>query len=193
MSHTLVIALIVLIAAVLILAAVVVYNRKRSEHLRERFGPEYERTLQQQGDVRHAEAVLLDREKRVKKFTLHTLPAGERDRYAEEWAEVQRRFVDDPSGAVIQADRLVVRVMEARGYPTGDFEQRAADLSVEYPIFVQNYRAAREITLRHSKGQSSTEDLRRAMVYFRSLFDELLDSPKIANEKIGVSHERIAS
>ncbi len=191
MNHTALIVLIAVIAAVLVAAAIVVSRRKRSEHLRERFGPEYDRTLQQRGDARRAETELLAREKRVKKLSLHTLPADERDRYAGEWAEVQRRFVDDPSGAVTQADKLVTRVMEARGYPTGDFEQRAADISVNYPVFVENYRAAREITLRHAKGQSSTEDLRRAMVYFRSLFDELLESPK--TENVEVTHERLAS
>jgi len=106
---------------------------------------------------------------------------------------VQKRFVDDPSVAVSQAEKLVTTVMAARGYPVTDFEQRAADISVNYPAVVQNYRSAREITQRHARGQSSTEDLRQSMVYFRSLFDELLDSPKLATEKIGVSHERIAS
>lgn len=191
MDHTGLIVLVVVIAAVLVGVAVYVSNRKRSEHLREKFGPEYDRTIQQHGDARHAEKVLAEREDRVKKLTLRTLPAPERERYATEWAAVQRRFVDDPSGAVTQADKLVTQVMSARGYPTGDFEQRAADISVNYPVFVQNYRAAREITLRHSKGQSSTEDLRRAMVYFRSLFDELLESHK--PEKVEVSHERLAS
>jgi hypothetical protein len=191
MSNTAVIVLIIVIAVVLIAAAIIVSRRKRSEHLREKFGPEYDRTLREKGDARHAEAVLLDREKRVKKFPLRTLPAADRDHYADEWAGVQRRFVDEPAGAVVQADKLVTRVMEARGYPTGDFEQRAADLSVEYPVFVQNYRAAREITLRHAKGESSTEDLRRAMVYFRSLFDELLGTRK--PQPVEVTHERIAS
>ncbi|HXE07238.1 MAG TPA: hypothetical protein VN612_05040 [Acidobacteriaceae bacterium] len=191
MSHTAVIVLIIVIAVVLIAAAIIVSRRKRSEHLREKFGPEYDRTLREKGDARHAEAVLLDREKRVKKFPLRTLAAADRDRYADEWAAVQRRFVDDPAGAVVQADKLVTRVMEARGYPTGDFEQRAADLSVDYPVFVQNYRGAREITLRHAKGQSSTEDLRRAMVYFRSLFDELLGIRK--PQPVEVTNERLAS
>jgi hypothetical protein len=191
MNHTALIVLIVVIAAVVIAAAVFFSRRKRSEHLREQFGPEYDRTLHEKGDARHAEAALLDREKRVKKLALRTLSPTDRDHYSAEWLAVQRRFVDDPSGAVTQADRLVTQVMEARGYPTGDFEQRAADLSVDYPVFVQNYRAAREITLRHSKGQSSTEDLRRAMVYFRSLFDELLGTHK--PQKVEVTHERLAS
>ncbi|HWB33556.1 MAG TPA: hypothetical protein VG714_10300 [Acidobacteriaceae bacterium] len=188
MDNRVLIALIVVIVAVLIAAAVIVYNRKRSERLRERFGPEYDRTVKLHGGPAHAEKVLAAREKRVEKFSLHPLPAAQRERYAEEWAAVQRRFVDDPSGAVVHADELVTQVMEARGYPRGDFEQRANDISVHYPVFVQNYRAAREITLRHSQGQSSTEDLRRAMVYFRSLFDELLEARK--PQTIEVTHER---
>jgi len=192
MDHQVLIVLIVVIVAVLVVAAIVfVSKRKRSEHLREKFGPEYDRTIQQHGDAARAETELLAREKRVKKLTLRTLPAPDRERYAANWAAVQRRFVDDPPSAVTQADKLVTQVMDARGYPTGDFDQRTADISVDYPVFVQNYRAAREITLRHSKGQSSTEDLRQAMVYFRSLFDELLQSHK--PEKVEVTHERLAS
>jgi hypothetical protein len=102
--------------------------------------------------------------------------------------QVQKQFVDDPSLAVADADRLVTDVMASRGYPMVDFEQRAADVSVNYPGVVQNYRAARNIVAQHSRGQAGTEELRQAMVYFRSLFDELLDLPK--TEKIGVPHER---
>ncbi len=127
----------------------------------------------------------------MEKFSIRPLSPGDRERYAEEWELVQRRFVDDPSMAVTEADNLVTAVMSARGYPMVDFEQRAADVSVNHPTVVQNYRSAREIVLRHGKGRSTTEDLRQAMVYFRSLFEELLGSPK--PEKIGVSNERIAS
>ena len=181
----------VIAIAIIVLAALLVERKRRSDHLKQQFGPEYDRAIKQHGDARHAEPVLLAREKRVEKFTLHPLSPADRERYANEWASVQRRFVDDPSMAVIQAEKLVTAVMTARGYPMGDFEQRAADISVHYPTVVQNYRSAREITLRHAQGQSSTEDLRQSMVYFRSLFDELLDSHK--TEKIEVSHERIAS
>jgi hypothetical protein len=177
---------------VIVVAALLVMRKRRSDQLKQRFGPEYDRAVLQHGDARHAETVLADRTKRVEKFAIHPLPAGDRDRYAEEWAGVQRRFVDDPSMAVTQADKLVIKVMTARGYPMSDFEQRTADISVNYPGVVQNYRSARDIVVQHSQGQSTTEDLRQAMVYFRSLFDELLDSsPK--TEKIGVTHERIAS
>jgi hypothetical protein len=183
----------VVIAAVVIIviAAWLVMRKRRSDQLKQRFGSEYDRLAQQQGGARQAEEVLAQREKRVEKFPIRSLAAGDRERYAQEWGVVQKRFVDDPSAAVTEADRLVTNVMEARGYPMVNFEQRAADVSVNYPGVVQNYRSAREIVVRHGEGQSTTEDLRQAMVHFRSLFEELLDSPK--PEKIGVSHERIAS
>jgi FtsZ-interacting cell division protein ZipA len=186
-----VIVLVIVIAVIAIAAAVIISRRRRSQHLRSHFGPEYDRTVQSQGNPAKAEAVLLEREQRVKKFSLRPLPPTDRERYAEEWAAVQRRFVDDPSMAVTQADRLVTTVMAARGYPMTDAEQRAADLSVTYPNLVQNYRSARELTQRHAAGESTTEDLRKAMVYFRSLFDELLEVPK--PQRVGESHERLAS
>jgi FtsZ-interacting cell division protein ZipA len=190
-QRTMIIIGIVAIAIVVVIAALLYERKRKSERLRQQFGPEYDRAVHQHGDARQAEAVLLEREKRVEKFSIRPLPPADRDRYATEWAAVQKRFVDDPSMAVTQAEKLVTAVMVARGYPMGDFEQRAADISVNYPGVVQNYRSAREITLRHAQGKSSTEDLRQSMVYFRSLFDELLNSPKTA--KIGVTHERIAS
>ena len=186
-----IILLVIVIAAIAIAAAFIIWRRRRSEHLRSHFGPEYDRTLKMQGNPTKAEAVLLEREQRVKKFSLRPLPPADRERYASEWATVQRTFVDDPSTAVTQADRLVSTVMAARGYPMTDAEQRTADLSVTYPNLVQNYRSARELTQRHAAGQSSTEDLRKAMVYFRSLFDELLEVPK--PQRVGASHERLAS
>jgi hypothetical protein len=192
MDNRVLIAIIVVVAAIVIVAAVIFSRRRKSEHLKQKFGPEYERTVKQHGDPHHAEVVLLDREKRVGKFSLRELNPADRERYAAEWNGVQRRFVDDPSAAVTQADKLVTSVMSARGYPMGDFEQRASDISVNYPTVVQNYRSAREITVRHEHGQSSTEDLRQAMVYFRSLFDELLGTPKTASSE-GDIHERLAS
>jgi len=189
-TRTIVIVL-VAIAVVVVVAAVLYSRRRRSEHLRSHFGPEYDRTVQMQGTPAKAEAVLAQREERVKKFSLRPLPPADRERYASEWAAVQRQFVDDPSTAVSQADRLVTTVMAARGYPLTDAEQREADLSVTHPTLVQNYRAARELTARHAAGQSSTEDLRKAMVYLRSLFDELLEVPQ--SRTAGATHERLAS
>jgi hypothetical protein len=185
-------ALIVIVLVIVIaVAALVVWRKRRSDQLKQRFGPEYDRAVLQHGDARHAESVLADRTKRVEKFPIRPLSPEDGNRYREKWEAIQRRFVDDPSVAVIQADKLVTEVMTTRGYPMSDFDQRTADISVNYPDVVQNYRSARDIVVRHDRGQSTTEDLRQAMVYFRSLFDELLDSPK--PQKTGVSHERIAS
>jgi hypothetical protein len=192
-TRTTMIVLSIIVIAIVAIAVLLITRKRKSEHLKQQFGPEYDRAVRQHGDPRQAEAVLLQREKRVEKFSIRSLSPGDRERYANDWATVQKRFVDDPSMAVTQAEKLVTSVMVARGYPMGDFEQRAADISVNYPSVVQNYRSAREITLRHAQGQSSTEELRQSMVYFRSLFEELLDSPKIATAKIGVINERIAS
>ena len=188
MDTKILVPIVIALAVLIVVIALLAMRRRKSNQLKQHFGSEYDRVAQQQGGPRRAEAVLAEREKRVEKFSIHSLTGGERETYAQEWAGVQRRFVDDPSLAVTEADSLVAKVMAARGYPMSDFDQRAADISVTYPGVVQNYRSARDIVLRHGKGQSSTEDLRQAMVYFRSLFDELLDSPK--PEKIGVSHER---
>ncbi|HEY4382013.1 MAG TPA: hypothetical protein VGN01_16820 [Acidobacteriaceae bacterium] len=189
-TRTLII-IVAVVAVAIVVAAVIIARQRKSQHLKQQFGPEYDRAVQQHGDARRAEAVLISREKRVEMFALRPLTPIDRERFAEEWAAIQRRFVDDPSMAVTQADKLVTTVMGARGYPMSDFEQRAADISVNYPAVVQNYRSAREITVRHNQGTSSTEDLRQAMVYFRSLFDELLGTPK--SQSVGAPHERLAS
>jgi hypothetical protein len=191
MDTRILIAIIVAAFALFIVAAIIITRQRKRKHLKQQFGPEYDRAVEQHGDARHAETVLIDREKRVEKFALRPLTPSDRERYAEDWAAIQRRFVDDPSSAVNQADTLVNTVLAARGYPIGDFEQRAADISVNYPSLVQNYRSAREVMQRHTQSQSSTEDLRLAMVNFRSLFDELLDTSK--SQKVGASHERLAS
>jgi hypothetical protein len=184
MDPKVVVAIIVVLAIIVIAALIIARRRQRSTHLKHQFGPEYERALQQHGNSSKAEAVLAEREARVHKLTIRELPATERAGYADEWAAVQRRFVDDPSMAVGEADRLVNRVMNARGYPMADFDQRADDLSVDYPGVVQNYRSARDIFVRHSSGRASTEDLRQAMVYYRSLFDELLGTPAAADPAV---------
>ena len=184
MDPKVLLAIIVVLAIIVIAALVIARRRHRSTHLKQQFGPEYQRALQQHGDAARAEAVLAEREARVHKFTIRELPATERAAYADEWAAVQRRFVDDPSMAVNEADRLVNRVMTARGYPMGDFERRAEDISVNYPNVVQNYRSACEIMGRHSGGHASTEDLRQAMVYYRSLFDELLGTTVVNDERV---------
>jgi hypothetical protein len=149
-------------------------RRRRSERLRERFGPEYDRVVKKEGEVRRAEGVLEMRAQRREKFVIRPLSPVLRAEFASRWTSVQTQFVDDPKGSMASADQLVIELMQSRGYPMADFEQRVADISVDHPIVVENYRAAHDIALRHSRDQASTEDLRKAMVHYRSLFDELL-------------------
>jgi hypothetical protein len=152
-----------------------VWQRQRSEQLRARYGPEYERTITQVGDKRRAESELVKRQERVAQLDIRPLSAEQCTSYMQQWRTVQARFVDDPKGAVTEADRLVEDVMKIRGYPISDFDQRAADLSVHHPRVVDNYRAARDIAHRHRRGEATTEDLRQAMVYYRDLFEDLLE------------------
>ncbi len=173
-----IVALIVVAVIVLVVIAVVIVAQRRKAALRKRFGAEWERVVRERGSEREAQALLEEREKRVEKFHIRALDAAQRQQYAERWRLVQSRFVDDPRGAVSDADATVVSLMEARGYPMADFEQRAADLSVDHPHVVDNYRAAHAITVRHRQGQASTEDLRQAMIYYRLLFEDLLDGRK---------------
>lgn len=184
MDTRVVVPVVILIVAVIVIAAVLISRKRNSQRLKEHFGPEYDRAIRERGNPKLAEAELADRERRVNKLSIHPLSAGAREKYAEEWAAVQRRFVDEPAAAVNDADNLVNRVMSSRGYPMGDFEQRAADISVSHPQVVQNYRAARDIVVRHGRGQSSTEDLRRAMVHYRALFDELLENSRSAMKEV---------
>jgi hypothetical protein len=197
MDTRIVVPALIVIVILVAVAVVLIARRRRSEQLKRRFGPEYDRTvIQQHGDSRRAEEALVEREKRVQAFTLRSLTPVDREAYAMEWASVQRRFVDDPSAAVGSADRLVSRVMTDRGYPMTDFEQRASDISVSFPAVVQNYRAAHDIVTRHADGHATTEELRQAMVHYRSLFDELLateEAPKVEpinSKRRGVAHER---
>ena len=166
-----------LVIAVVVVALVVgasVARRRRSEQLRESFGPEYEHVAGQTGSERKAEAELAARQRRVDKFEIRDLSDSEREGYRREWERVQIGFVDEPATAVSEADALVQRVMSDRGYPVDDFEQRSADLSVEHPEIVANYRAAHGISLASSHGEATTEDLRQATIYYRALFTELL-------------------
>jgi|SRR5215469_8520108 len=172
--------LLVIVVAVIVGLAVTVLGRwylprHRSRQLRERFGPEYDRVVNEQGNVRKGEGVLEWRAKKRERLRIVPLSSAVRSDFGNRWTRVQSRFVDDPRGAVADADQLVMEVMHARGYPMADFDQQAELISVDHPTIVQNYRAAHEIALRHSRGQTSTEDLRKAIVHYRSLFDELLE------------------
>jgi len=163
-------------AAVVVLVAVIVaaQRKRRSASLRDRFGPEYDRTLESAGRRRDAERDLAEREKRREELDIRPLTPAARDRYAEQWRMTQERFVDVPTEAVSAADTLVMSVMRERGYPVDDFEERAATVSVDHPHVVDNYRAAHRMALAAGNGDATTEDLRQAMVHFRALFDELL-------------------
>jgi len=174
---------VVLVAIVIVAAVPLIAGQQRTRRLRERFGPEYSRTVKEYGGEQRAAPILSAREKRVEALNIHPLAQGEATRFANSWRSVQAQFVDDPSGAIVQADLLVNEVMQARGYPIGDFEQRAADVSVNHPRVVQNYRAAHDIALRRGRGEANTEDLRQAMVYYRDLFDELLETEPITAQE----------
>ncbi len=164
-----------LVGVIIFLAGLLFTQKRRSQQLQSRFGPEYDRAVRQYGDQKHAEAELAAREKRVTRFRIVPLSREDGARFAEAWRSVQSRFVDDPHAAVQDADRRVRELMERRGYPMGDFEQRAADLSVDHPSVVENYRAAHQIALRNEGGTASTEELRKAIVHYRAIFDELLE------------------
>jgi hypothetical protein len=178
--------LIVLVVLVVAAVAAVLYTRsRRSRHLRSRFGPEYDRAVDESGGRGKAEANLHKLEKRVQKFDIRPLSTTERDRFVMSWRDVQANFVDNPETAVTRADQLLGEVMAARGYPVGDFDQRAADLSVDHPVVVDNYRTGHDIALRQARGQATTEDLRQAMVHFRGLFDELTSDRQPATAPAG--------
>jgi hypothetical protein len=149
-------------------------RRKRTERLHEKFGPEYDHTVQTMGSKKKAQTELEERQKHVKALEIRPLSISERERYLADWSAVQSKFVDEPGQAIEAADRLIKEVMQVRDYPVSDFEQRAADISVIYPDLVSNYRAAQEIAIKNEQGQADTEELRQAMIYYRSLFNELL-------------------
>lgn len=173
MDETLLI--VVAVVAVLALGAWLFFQRRQSEHLKSRFGTEYEHEVEEKGSRRKAEAELADREKRVKKLDIRPLESAARDGFKHRWTEVQARFVDDPPGAVGEADDLLGEVMRTRGYPVSDFEHQAGDISVDHPEVVKHYRAGHDIAVRHERGEASTEELRQAMIHYRALFDELVE------------------
>ena len=179
MDTTLTIVVVVLLALVLLGAATwMISTRKRSKELRERFGPEYDRSIQEAGRRQDAESVLQERSERVQKLRIKELSSDERHRFSEAWREVQAQFVDEPARSIGRADTLVQEVMDARGYPITDFEQQAADISVDHPEVVTNYRAAHQIAQTHELEGVGTEDLRQAMLHYRALFSDLLGAPE---------------
>ncbi len=172
-------AVIIIVAAIaVVFVALFWYQKRRSERLHHQFGPEYQRAVAEYGDRRKAESELERRQKRIEKFEMRSISRDERDRFADAWKADQARFVDEPREAVARAHQLVTEVMKARGYPVSEeFEQNAADLSVEHPSVVEHYRLACAIMARQERGDANTEDLRNAMVSYRTLFEELLGTP----------------
>lgn len=168
--------LIVIAAAALLAAGLWFVQYRRSNRLRAQFGPEYQRTVKEvEGSTHKAEAELIERQKRVAALSIRPLSREEHERFVAEWRQVQADFVDDPAASIARIDELLGRVMSTRGYPVSDFDRAAADLSVDHPLVVQHYRRAHEIALRHERGDADTEDLRKAMIHYRELFDELVD------------------
>jgi hypothetical protein len=178
--------IVVAVAVVLVLvgAAWVATIAARRRSLQRRFGPEYERTVADAPSRREAEAELREREQRREELEIRPLADAERRRYLRELDRVQADFVDDPGAAVSEADTLIQRVMRDRGYPVEDFEQRAADLSVDHPDVVEHYRAAHAVALRHTRDEADTEQLRQALVHYRALFDELLEEEPARAERV---------
>jgi hypothetical protein len=178
----LIIGLVIIVAAGI--ATVVFMRKRRTARLRSQFGgPEYTRAVQEGGNQRRAENKLEKRAARVESFHIRALSPTDHARFLESWRKVQGRFVDSPGGAVTEADQLLGDVMSMRGYPVSDFEQRAADISVDHPLVMENYRAGHGIAVRQTQGQASTEELRQAMIHYRTLFEELVGEPEIALAK----------
>jgi len=178
-------AWIIVVAAVAVLVAVTAWlfmGKRRTQHLRERFGPEYDRVARSAPSRRDAEAELEARETKRDQLNVRPLEEASRARYAEAWADVQKQFVDDPEGAVDKADDLLRQVLTERGYPDeDDFERRAADISVDHPRVVESYREGRRLALASRTGEGTTEDLRSAMQHYRELFTELVDAREPSN------------
>lgn len=178
----------IVVVAIIAIVAWAWSRSRRSAHLKDRFGPEYDHAIAHQGGKGRAEAELAKREKRVEKLDIRPLEPAQRDDFIARWKDVQARFVDDPPRAVHFADELLTEVMKARGYPTADFEERAGDISVDHPKVVEHYRTAHDIANRHARGQASTEDLRQAMIHYRALFDVLVNEDVPASRESELTH-----
>jgi hypothetical protein len=175
LSTTAIVLIVVLAVIVVGVAAFFAVDQAKRRRLRSRFGPEYDRTLESSKDRRTAERELADRERQHRQLNLRPISPADRDQYTQQWAQVQERFVDNPEQAVHEADQLVMLLMQARGYPAGSFDQRAAHLSVEHGSTIGEYRKAHELLANHEQGEdASTEDLRAALLHYRTLVRDLL-------------------
>ena len=184
MNTTYVIVAVVLVLVVLgAILAPIFSGRQRSKRFQGKYGDEYERAVESTGGQKAAQDELEERERHVSALNIRPLSAKERGRYTADWMAVQAKFVDEPGQATAEADHLIMEVMQLRAYPVSDFEQRAADVSIQYPALVSNYRAARAIAVRNEQHHAGTEDLRQAMIHYRSLFDELLKADVVTADQ----------
>lgn len=173
MNTGLIVAIAVAAGIAIGVAMIYAVQRMRTRRLKERFGPEYTRVIEETGNRSAAEAKLLHRQRRVEKLHIRALGSDERTRFQDEWRNIQAQFVDDPGRALNEADRLVGEVMAAEGYPMREFEERAEDISVDHPAVCENYREGHTIAARNVQGRATTEDLRKAMIHYRALFEDL--------------------
>ena len=181
-------ALVFIAVIVVVAVSVLVVLQRRSANLRARFGPEYDRAVAETGNRFKAESQLESVEKRVRSYSLTTLSAADRDRFRQSWRKIQAEFVDDPCRALSEADKLLGTVMLACGYPPSDFENRAAEISVDHATVVENYRAGHDIAVLHSQRQATTEDLRKGMIHYRALFNELIGEEQVPLRARAVGH-----
>jgi len=178
-----------LIAVVLILVIMgiimgpIFARRKRSQRFQNKYGPGYDRTVKTMGNEKKAQTEMDERQKHVDTLNIRPLSDSERERYLADWTKIQAKFIDQPGQATVEADHLIMEVMQMRAYPVSDFEQRAADISINYPALVSNYRLAREIAVKNERHEADTEELRQALIYYRALFDELLKTETVVPEK----------
>jgi hypothetical protein len=173
--NTVILAVVLIVAAIAVVAWVFMQRKRQSQRLQQRFGPEYGLTVKELGGRTQAEAELKKREDRVARLNITPLAQADAARFTQAWNALQGRFIDNPKGVVAEADHLVRELMTKRGYPMGDFERRASDISVDHPGVVATYRAAQVIAARDARGEADTEELRKAVVHYRTLFDELLE------------------
>ena len=190
-TQTWIILAVAVVFACVGIAAWVYYQKQQSHRLQQRFGPEYSRTVDALGSQTKAESELKAREKRVERFKIIPLAPSEATRFSQAWKTLQTRFVDNPKGVVVEADLLVRELMQKRGYPMSDFEHRAADISVDHPAVVDNYRAAQAIALRDERGEANTEELRKAVVHYRALFNELLEVRETRKEVTPMKQQEV--
>ena len=187
MDTWLIILIVLLVLAAAAIYALFEYRKRQTASLRGHFGPEYERAVSESGDQRGAERDLRARKEHRARLDIRPLDPSARQNYQASWTDTQTKFVDAPGQAIREADALIILVMRDRGYPVEDFEQRSADISVDHPVVVENYRAAHAVSVANERGEATTEDLRRAMVHYRQLFEELLEVPSEAPGAVSMS------